>query len=189
VFEWKSIDTRMQGGGGGGGGSGFYKPNLTGTPVPLSTPQVIQDVPSGTGEYIVQEGDTLSGIAETFGTTIDELMQANGLNETTIFVGQTLLIPGAQEEESLIGQRLDGQRGTLTVTITNKLDGSQSVDYRLQVEERENRYQLMRLEGNGLDELQTRNNLPIDVWGTIERYDTDLGMRIPVVNVERFEIP
>ena len=192
VFEWKSIDTRMQGGGGGGGGgggSGFYKPNLTGTPVPLPTPQVIQDVPSGTGEYIVQEGDTLSGIAETFGTTVDELMQANGLNETTIFVGQTLLIPGAQEEESLIGQRLDGQRGTLTVTITNKLDGSQSVDYRLQVEERENRYQLMRLEGNGLDEFQTRNNLPIDVWGTIERYNTDLGMRIPVVNVERFEIP
>jgi murein DD-endopeptidase MepM/ murein hydrolase activator NlpD len=191
VFEWKSIDTRMQaggGGGGGGGGSGFYKPNLTGTPVPLPTPQVIQDVNLGMGEYIVQEGDTLSGIAETYGITVDELMQVNGLTDSTIFIGQMLLIPGAQEETSLVGQTLDGLRGMLTVTITNKLDGSQSVDYRLQVEER-NQYQLMKLEGDGLDELQTRNNLPIDIWGTVERYDTELGMSIPVVNVERFEIP
>ena len=192
VFEWKSIDTRMQGGGGGGGGgggSGFYKPNLTGTPVPLPTTQPQQEASTGTGEYIVQEGDTLSGIADTYGTTVDELMQANGLSESTIFVGQALVVPGAQEEESLIGQTLEGLRGTLTVTITNKQDGGQSVDYRLQVEERENRYQLMKLEGNGFDELQTRNNLPIDIWGTVERFDTDLGMSIPVVNVERFEIP
>ena len=191
VFEWKSIDNRplSGGGGGGGGGSGFYKPNLTGTPVPLPTAQAPQATGPGTGEYIVQEGDTLSAIAELHGITVDELMQANGLNETTIFVGQTLLIPGAQEETSLVGQRIDSQRGMLTVTITNKLDGSQSVDYRLQVEERENRYQIMKLEGDGLDELQTRNNLPIDIWGTVERYDTDLGMSIPVVNVERFEIP
>jgi len=190
--EWESIDTRMQGGGGGGGGgggSGFYKPNLTGTPVPLPTPQAIQDTDPGMSQYIVQEGDTLSGIAETHEITVDELMQANSLNETTIFIGQTLLIPGAQEETSLIGQKLDGLRGILTVTITNKQDGSQSVDYRLQVEERDIRYQLVRLEGKGLDELQTRNNLPIDIWGTVERYDTDLGMRIPVVNVERFEVP
>jgi LysM repeat protein len=191
VFEWKLIDTRMQGGGGGGGGggSGFYKPNLTGTPVPLPTTQAQPETDIGTGEYIVQEGDTLSGIAETYGITVDELMQANGLNETTIFAGQTLVIPGTQGETSLVGQTLDGQRGMLTVTITNKQDGSQSVDYRLQIEEKENRYQLIRLEGDGLDELQTHNNLPIDIWGTVERYDTDLGMRIPVVNVERFEIP
>lgn len=191
-FDWKSIDTRMQGGGGGGGGgggSGFYKPNLTGTPVPLPTAQAPQATGPGTGEYIVQEGDTLSAIAESYGITVDELMQANGLNEAIIFVGQTLLIPGAQEETSLVGQRIDSQRGMLTVTIASKLDGSQSVDYRLQVDERENRYQLMKLEGDDLDELQTRNNLPIDIWGTVERYDTGLGMSIPVVNVERFEIP
>jgi hypothetical protein len=37
-FIWKSIDTHtMSGGGGGGGGLGFYKVNLSGTPVPLPT--------------------------------------------------------------------------------------------------------------------------------------------------------
>ena len=104
VFEWKSIDTRMQGGGGGGGGgggSGFYKLNLSGTPVPLPTPQSPQGADSGSGDYIVQAGDTLSKIAYDHDITVEELMQANGLNETTIFVGQTLVIPGAHAETSL----------------------------------------------------------------------------------------
>lgn len=40
IFDWKTIDTRMQGGGGGGGGGGgFYKVNVSGTPVPFPTPQ------------------------------------------------------------------------------------------------------------------------------------------------------
>jgi LysM repeat protein len=189
VFEWKSIDNRslIGGGGGGGGGSGFYKPNLTGTPVPFPIAQL--ETGTGTGEYIVQEGDTLSGIAETYESTVDELMQANGLNEATIFIGQTLLVPGLQEETSPVGQTFDGQRGMLLVTITNKLDGSQSVDFKLQIGERENQFQLMKLEGNGLGDLQNHNNLPIDIWGTVKRLDTDHGMSIPVINVERFEIP
>ncbi len=140
VFEWKSIDTRMQGGGGGGGGgggSGFYKLNLSGTPVPLPTPQSPQGARFGSGDYIVQAGDTLSKIAYDHGITVEELMQANGLTDSNIFIGQTLVIPGTQEETSLVGQTIDGQRGMLTVTITNKLDGSQSVDYSLQIEERD----------------------------------------------------
>jgi hypothetical protein len=45
MFEWKSLDDRPgTGGGGGGGGLEFYKLNLTGTPVPLSTPQPIQEI-------------------------------------------------------------------------------------------------------------------------------------------------
>jgi hypothetical protein len=38
-LEWTSIDDRsLRGGGGGGGGEGFYKVNLSGTPVPLPSP-------------------------------------------------------------------------------------------------------------------------------------------------------
>jgi LysM repeat protein len=189
VFEWKSIDNRMQGGGGGGGGggSGFYKPNLTGTPVPLPTPQVLQETSVGTGEYVVQEGDTLSGIAETFGTTADELMQANGLADATIFIGQTLVIPNAQAEGSLVGQTIDGQRGTIMVTIVNKLDGSQRVEYTFQVIDTD-QYSLMRLEGNDLEALQDYNNHPVRVWGVVDRYEAEIGWEIPVVNVERYEI-
>lgn len=50
TFEWKSFDTRMaHGGGGGGGGQGFYKLNLTGTPVPLPTPMPTEAPPSTEG--------------------------------------------------------------------------------------------------------------------------------------------
>jgi len=44
--------------------------------------------------YIVQRGDTLSGIAYRFGTTVQAIMAANNLTSTTIYVGQRLIIPG-----------------------------------------------------------------------------------------------
>ncbi len=52
TFEWKSFDTRMAhggGGGGGGGGQGFYKLNLTDTPVPLPTPMPTEIPPTTEG--------------------------------------------------------------------------------------------------------------------------------------------
>ena len=50
--------------------------------------------PTPAGLYVVQQGDTLSGLAEDFGTTVEELMAANGLiDANAIQAGQTLLIP------------------------------------------------------------------------------------------------
>ena len=44
--------------------------------------------------YVVQSGDILSTIAEKFGTTVDAIMAANGLNNPDfVFVGQTLRLP------------------------------------------------------------------------------------------------
>ena len=45
--------------------------------------------------YIVQEGDTLSSIAEKFGTTVAELVRLNNLlHPDLIYVGQKILLPG-----------------------------------------------------------------------------------------------
>jgi len=46
----------------------------------------------GSGEYSVQRGDTLSHIAERFGMGLSQLMQLNGLRESTIYVGQLLVV-------------------------------------------------------------------------------------------------
>jgi membrane-bound lytic murein transglycosylase D len=47
------------------------------------------------GRYVVHRGDTLTGIATTFGLTAEELVAANDLrNRNQISVGQTLYIPG-----------------------------------------------------------------------------------------------
>lgn len=50
--------------------------------------------PTPAGLYVVQRGDTLGGLAEDFGTTVEEIMAANGLTDpNALQAGQTLLIP------------------------------------------------------------------------------------------------
>ncbi|HNP73772.1 MAG TPA: LysM peptidoglycan-binding domain-containing protein [Kouleothrix sp.] len=50
--------------------------------------------PTPAGLYVVQPNDTLSKLAEDFGTTVEELMAANNLTDpNAIQVGQTLIIP------------------------------------------------------------------------------------------------
>ena len=47
-----------------------------------------------TRTYIVQPGDTLASIAIKFGTTITELVRANGIgNPDFVFVGETITVP------------------------------------------------------------------------------------------------
>ena len=79
------------------------------TPVPTATPlaavpaPTILDTSGGTApddppaqvNYVVVAGDTLSRIAEEFGTSVDALIEANDLADANIFVGQELIIPGA----------------------------------------------------------------------------------------------
>lgn len=45
--------------------------------------------------YTVRSGDTLSGIAGRFGTTVNEIRAANGLRNNNIRTGSTLVIPAA----------------------------------------------------------------------------------------------
>jgi rare lipoprotein A len=48
-------------------------------------------VSAGGGTYVVQSGDTLSGIAAELGTTVGDLAAANGIaNPDLIYAGQTL---------------------------------------------------------------------------------------------------
>jgi len=48
-------------------------------------------VESGGGVYVVQSGDTLSGIAAELGTTVEDLAAANGIADPDlIYAGQTL---------------------------------------------------------------------------------------------------
>lgn len=52
--------------------------------------------PTGTTSYLVQPGDTLSTIARRFNTTLDTLIQLNGIaNANRIFSGQRLVVPAA----------------------------------------------------------------------------------------------
>ena len=64
-------------------------------PQPLVSPAAPSPSPAAKLEYyIVREGDTLSGIAERFGTTVEALLQANRLTDPNqIEGGRRLVIP------------------------------------------------------------------------------------------------
>ena len=53
--------------------------------------------------YVVQSGDTLGVIAANFGSTVDELVTANGLSDANyLYVGQELVIPGAAVPQQVV---------------------------------------------------------------------------------------
>jgi hypothetical protein len=54
--------------------------------------------------YTVRSGDSLWGIARSYGTTVDDLRVANGLEGSRIFVGQVLDVP-VDASERVAGQQ------------------------------------------------------------------------------------
>ena len=65
--------------------------------------------------HVVAAGDSLSAIAQTYGTTVDELLIANGLpNANFVFVGQRLRVPAGRAVQEMTmavaGAPADGAR-------------------------------------------------------------------------------
>ena len=83
--------------------NGISNPNLIyvgqrlavgGVAAPVTTTPTPAPV-SGSSTYSVRPGDTLSGIASRYNTTVSTLAQLNGIsNPNLIYVGQTLRLPG-----------------------------------------------------------------------------------------------
>ncbi len=69
------------------------KLRITAISSPNSSQSQTVTAPSTQRTYIVQRGDTLSGIALRFGTTVQNLVRLNNIqNANLIFVGQKLLV-------------------------------------------------------------------------------------------------
>ncbi|MDY6875384.1 MAG: LysM peptidoglycan-binding domain-containing protein [Chloroflexota bacterium] len=74
-----------------------YPGTYTGTPTP--NPTLASHFDTGVESYIVQPGETLGLIAAVFGCTVEEIVAASGLlDEDSISIGQTLIIPIAATE-------------------------------------------------------------------------------------------
>ncbi len=71
-----------------------------GQPIYTPTPDKLRVLPTArrdVDQYVVQAGDTLGSIAQTYGVGLEALMQANGLTDANLLeVGQTLVIPVAE---------------------------------------------------------------------------------------------
>ena len=93
------------------------------------------DEPKQDGTYTVKLGDTLYGVARTYGVTVDELKRANNLTNDILTVGQVLNIPN--------------QTGTTGNSYT--------------VQSGDSLYSIARRFNTTVDELKTINNLTSDI--------------------------
>ncbi len=93
-------------------------------PTSLPTPTATPEPAALTTTYTVRTGDTLSTIAERFGTSTSELLQLNGLgNANLVRVGQRLTVPIARDPNSLVV--LDPTRINFATGATNaSVDGT-----------------------------------------------------------------
>ncbi len=76
-------------------GSGGDAINLVVTPVPSPTPTPLAAATVPPVTYRVKPGDTLSGIADLFGVTVDDIVRYNNIADpNSLSVGQVITIPG-----------------------------------------------------------------------------------------------
>jgi LysM repeat protein len=80
------------------------------TPKKLSDEKVNR-LSGETDSYVVQKGDSLSGISKKIGLSIEEIKKMNGLQASTLKIGQVLLIPRDEsrwdEEAGKLGEGED----------------------------------------------------------------------------------
>ncbi len=94
--------------------------------------------------YTVRAGDSLWKIANQYGITVDELIQANNLTNTTLKIGDVLIIPGRIEEPEIPEEETPPSSNVIEYVV-------QSGD---------SLYSIAKKYGITARELQEYNNLP-----------------------------
>lgn len=85
-------------------------------------PQVTEEPQQSNGSYIVQSGDTLSGIASSVGLGYQELAEFNGIeNPNMIYPGQVINFPGIVESQPV--EQPQSEQRTYTVESGDSLWG------------------------------------------------------------------
>jgi len=117
-----------------GGTQGLTDPRTVATATPWATPPPVVYVEGGEeggagparpagGTYTVKAEDTLYDIAQRFGVSVDELMEANEITDAaSLSIGQKLVIPG-QESGGAPEETASPEAEAATATPTTTAEG------------------------------------------------------------------
>lgn len=81
--------------------------NLSSNILSIGQKLLVSDELIESGEYTVQKGDTLYSIAKKYDTTVDKLMELNGLSSNLLSIGQVLKIPSSINLKTYIVKKGD----------------------------------------------------------------------------------
>ena len=110
---------------------------------------VVSAVAAQTASYTVAKGDTLYSISRKYGVSVSELTQANSLSsDSVIKVGQTLVIPSAQNAAATV----QAPQTISAAPATRSYDS-------YTVQKGDTLYRIAKVNGITVDELKTLNNL------------------------------
>ena len=94
--------------------------------------------------YTVQKGDTLSAIAKKNGTTVDEIVSKNGIQDANkIYIGQKLTINETTEEPAEIPALVE------TSTYSTQSESNQTTDTNLSSSEAAAKEEIAQRESSG----------------------------------------
>lgn len=132
-------------------------------PATLPEPILLGGAPEQPGDgsiYEVRDGDSLSAIAERFGTTVEALVEANAIADPTqLEVGQVLVLPGGP------GEVLGATPAAATPTVAPGPTAAPTVpagETTYTVLANDNAATIAETYGITLDELAAANNTTID---------------------------
>ncbi|MFP7358354.1 LysM peptidoglycan-binding domain-containing protein [Kurthia gibsonii] len=77
--------------------------------------------------YKVVSGDTLSKIAQKYGTSYQQIMSLNNLSSTMIYPGQTLKVSGSKQQTTTTNQTTTNNQTTTTSKPANTTSGTYTV--------------------------------------------------------------
>ena len=156
-----ALSTGCGGSGDGGGAPDLSRIATATLPNPLPEPLIVDEVrpqPQG-ASYTVQADDTLSAIADQFGSTVEEIIEANDIDDPRqLFIGQVLIIPGgaARAEE------------VLSATAEPAATPQVSEERTYTVQSDDNAHDIAQSFGITVDELVAANNTTIDDLRSLE---------------------
>ncbi len=100
TYGLTQYDTPASGNAGGGATTGGNNTGSTGSTSGSSNPGNTNSGSATSTTYTVQSGDSVWGISNKFGITMDQLIQWNNIQNNFIYPGQKLTIKGSQENGS-----------------------------------------------------------------------------------------
>lgn len=120
LFAWYNEDNECLKRRGGVNGMSYKKWVNLGLTALLSGSLVLRTLPAlAQDTHTVNQGDTLYSIATNNGLTVEELMALNGLSDTTLQIGQSLIVSGQSESTESTAPTETSQESTLAPPYSN----------------------------------------------------------------------